>query len=136
MMKDSGVHGNPMANNTSAVNMGQKDSQKLAKNLTYALDESVYKVMEVFKAHDQSTYQEKVVRVRSVLQNLVDNCRSMQQKDEGDDPEEKSQYKIKANQLLARSDAHSKIISELEAKLFESERQRIQLKSEKESLQF
>jgi len=37
--------------------------------------------------------------------------------------------------LMSRADTSSKIISELEAKLYESEREKIQLKQQKEQLQ-
>jgi len=100
------------------------------KSLAMILDENTYKIMDIFKYNVDLPNQEKFLRIRKLLEDLVDT--------QGTRQDEEEQYvKLKQESmkqsLVSRADTSSKIIGELESRLFESERERIAHRNEKEA---
>jgi len=76
--------------------------------------------------------KEKLQRVKRVLEDVVEGTSS--KTDELESQINNLRQEAKRMSLMTRADTSSKIISELEAKLYESEREKIQLKQAKEQL--
>ncbi|KRX05523.1 hypothetical protein PPERSA_12701 [Pseudocohnilembus persalinus] len=127
-------------NNQQSIsnNSGLFPPKPLKKTVNYILDESLYKLMDIFKHSEQNltlTYQEKVSKVRQILEQTVQTTQFMSNPRIQQLEEIEKQYnKIKNQQTQNLQDAHTKIIQELENKLFNTERVKIQLKNENEAL--
>ena len=71
--------------------------------------------------------------MKRVLEDVVEGTST--KTDELESQINNLRQEAKRMSLMSRADTSSKIISELEAKLYESEREKIQLKQSKEQLQ-
>jgi hypothetical protein len=107
------------------------------KSLGMVLDENTYKIMDIFKYNVDLPNQEKFLRIRKLLEDLVESQGGATRVD---DLEEQQQQSAKMRHdsmrmnLLSRPDTSTKIISELESRLLESEREKIAHRNEKEVL--
>ena len=79
------------------------------------------------------SFKEKLQRVKRVLEDVVEGTST--KTDELESQINSLRQEAKRMSLMSRADTSSKIISELEAKLYESEREKIQLKQSNEKLQ-
>ncbi|KAL4432890.1 hypothetical protein ABPG74_014404 [Tetrahymena malaccensis] len=118
------------------------------RNMTFYIDESVFRIVDVFTISKQLDHKEQVSRVRNIIENLVENCknyygltanRSNSREDQNSQSQiketERTLSKIKQTSLAQKAEQNNKIVQDLENKLFECERSRIQLKTENEQQQ-
>ncbi|EAR99835.2 hypothetical protein TTHERM_00660170 (macronuclear) [Tetrahymena thermophila SB210] len=119
------------------------------RNMTFYIDESVFRIVDVFTISKQLDHKEQVSRVRNLVETLVENCKNYygltaNRSNSREDQQSQSQIKetertlskIKQTSLAQKAEQNSKIVQDLENKLFECERSRIQLKTENEQQQF
>ncbi|KAL4478007.1 hypothetical protein ABPG72_013446 [Tetrahymena utriculariae] len=118
------------------------------RNMTFYVDESVFRIVDVFTISKQLDHKEQVSRVRNIIENLIENCKNYydltaNRSNSREDQQSQSQIKetertlskIKQTSLAQKAEQSSKIVQDLENKLFECERSRIQLKTENEQQQ-
>ena len=101
------------------------------------IDQASYKIMDIFKYNNDLSNQglffiflkvfnlciEKLQRVKKVVEDVVDSTSS--KTEELENQINNLRQEAKRITLMTRTDTSSKIISELEAKLYESEREKV-----------
>jgi len=114
----------------------EKKPPRGKKSLGMVLDENTYKIMDIFKYNVDLPNQEKFLRIRKLLEELVETQGGATRAEDFEDQQQSTKLKhdsMRMN-LLARPDTSTKIISELESRLLESEREKIAHRNEKEVL--
>ena len=89
------------------------------------MDETVYRISESFKAGDQTPFQDKIVKIRNLIEGYTENILQLVEK--GDFGSNSLKAFSQSNEIeepgkLSKVDAQTKIIKTLEDKLIVTEK--------------
>jgi TolA-binding protein len=111
----------------------KKSSRQGKKGIPHLIDENSYKIMDIFKYNNDLNTQgtslpwsepvEKLLRIKKILEDVAENCTS--KTEELEDQINKLKQETSRVSMMSRADTSTKIISELEARLFESEKEKV-----------